>query len=66
MAAPDKKASLGQVASTLFWALCMIGKRGTWERDGAKITMGQAVIGGVVAGILVVSALVMLARFAAR
>lgn len=61
---PEKKASIGQVAATLFWAMCMIGKKGTWERDGVKITLGQAVVGGVIAGIVVIVALVMLVRLA--
>ncbi len=63
---PEKKASIGQVAATLFWAMCMIGKKGTWERDGVKITLGQAVVGGVIAGIVVIVALVMLVRLAVR
>jgi len=62
----QKKASLGQVAATLFWGLCMIGKKGTWERDGAKITMRQTIIGAVVAGFVVVTVLILLARLATR
>ena len=61
-----KKATLMQVVATMFWGLCMIGKKGTWERDGAKITLKQAVIGALVAGCVVVTFLVLLARFAVR
>lgn len=61
-----KKASLGQVATTMFWALCMIGKKGTWERDGIKISLKQAVIGAVIAGVVVVSVLILLVRLAVR
>jgi len=60
----QKKAGIMQVASTMFWALFMIGKRGTWERDGATITMAQAVVGAVVAGIVVILILVSLVWFA--
>jgi hypothetical protein len=60
---PAKKATLGQVVSTLFWGMCMIGKKGTWERDGAKITLRQIVVGAVIAGCVVVMLLVLLARF---
>jgi hypothetical protein len=59
-----KKATLSQVAATMFWGLCMIGKRGTWEKDGATITLKQAVIGTIVAGCVVVFVLVMLVRLA--
>lgn len=60
----QKKAGIMQVASTMFWALFMIGKRGTWEKDGATITMAQAVVGAVVAGIVVILILVSLVWFA--
>lgn len=63
-AKPRKKASIGQVAATMFWALFMIGKKGTWERDGATLTMVQAVVGGIVMCVIVVCALVALAHFA--
>ncbi len=59
----EKKASMGQVATTLFWAMCMIGKKGTWERDGVKMSMKQAVAGAVIAGCVVVTALLLLVRF---
>lgn len=59
-----KKATLGQVAATMFWGLCMIGKRGTWEKDGVTITLKQAVVGAIVAGCVVVFVLVMLVRLA--
>ena len=63
---PAKKATLGQVIATLFWGMCMIGKKGTWERDGAKITPRQIVVGAVIAGCVVVTLLVLLARFVAH
>ena len=64
--APPKKASIGQVAATLFWGLCMIGKKGTWERDGAKITLRQAVAGAMAAGLVVVTVLLTLACWVVR
>ena len=48
----------------MFWALLMIGKKGTWERDGARVTLGQAVAGGLIMGVLVVLALIGLVRLA--
>jgi len=38
-----------------------IGKRNTWEKDGATVTMLQIVVGAVIAAIVVVSMLVFLA-----
>ncbi len=61
-----RRAGWPQVASTMFWALFMIGKKGTWEKDGATITLGQAVVGAVVAGLIVILILVGLVVVALR
>lgn len=62
-ATPPKKAGLGQVIATMAWGMLMVGRKGTWERDGAVLSAKQAVIGMVVTGIIVVTALVLLARW---
>ncbi len=62
-ATPPKKAGLGQVVATMFWGMLMVGRKGTWERDGAVLSAKQTVIGMVVTGVLVVTALVLLARW---
>ncbi len=59
-----RKAGVRQVIATMLWGMCMIGKKGTWERDGATVTLPQVVIGAVIAAIVVIAALVLLARFA--
>ena len=64
--ATKKKAGWHQVAATLFWGMVMIGKRNTWEKDGVTVTMTQVVVGAIIAGIVVVSLLVFLARVVAR
>jgi hypothetical protein len=61
---PPKKASIGQVASTMCWALFMVGKKGTWEKDGATITLTQAIVGAVIALFVVLFILVTIVRFA--
>jgi len=53
-----KKAGLLQVVSTMFWGLLMIGKKGTWEKDGATITLTQAIVGAAITGIVVILVLV--------
>jgi hypothetical protein len=61
---PAKKAGWRQVAATMFWALCMIGKKGTWERDGVTLTMGQVLIGAAIMTLIVIGLLVLLVRMA--
>ena len=62
---PARKAGIRQVAATMLWGLCMIGKKDTWERDGATVTLPQVVIGAAVATVVVISILLLLVRFAA-
>jgi hypothetical protein len=61
---PAKKAGLLQVAATMFWGLFMIGKKGTWEKEGATMTPRQVIVGGIVTAIVVVVVLVLLVRLA--
>lgn len=61
-----KKAGIRQIIATMFWGLCMIGKKGTWERDGATLTMRQVVIGALIMTVIVIGMLVLLVRFAVR
>lgn len=62
----SKGAGLLAVARIVFFGLLMIGKKGTWEKDGigAQATFGQIVAGAVIGGIVVVALLVLLARIA--
>lgn len=62
---PARKAGIRQVMATMLWGLCMIGKKGTWERDGATVTLPQVVIGAVIATVVVIGILLLLVRFAA-
>lgn len=48
----------------MFWALFMVGKKGTWERDGATITLTQAIVGAVIALVVVLFILVTIVRLA--
>ena len=59
-----KKAGWRQVAATVFWGLMMIGKKGTWERDGATVTLRQVVLGTAIMTALVIALLMLLVRFA--
>jgi len=61
---PPKKAGVLQVVSTIFWAMFMIGRKGTWEKDGAVVSMPQMVVGALVGGVVVVLILLALVRLA--
>ncbi len=61
-----KKAGVTQVMATMFWALCMIGKKGTWERDGATLTPRQVIAGALVMTVIVIGILLLLVQLAVR
>ena len=59
-----KKAGFRQVAATIFFGLLMIGKKDTWEKDGATVSLAQIVVGAVVGLRLVVGGLILLVKLA--
>ena len=61
---PGGKASVLQVAKTMFSALLMVGSRKSGEKggDAARMTPGQIVAGAIVGGIVVIAALIVLVR----
>jgi hypothetical protein len=50
----------------MFFGLFAIGMKGTIEKDGATVTAGQLVVGGIIGGILLVVLIATLARFVIR
>ena len=52
--------------ATMVWGLLMIGKKGTWERDGATVTLRQVVLGALVMTIVVIGILLLLVRLVTR
>ena len=61
-----KKASIRQVAATIFFALIAIGKKNTWQKDGATVTLFQVVVGAFVGFLVIVAVLVNLVLLATR
>ena len=59
-----KKAGWRQVMATMFWGLMMIGKKGTWERDGATLSMRQVIVGALIMTVIVIGILILLVKFA--
>ena len=50
----------------MFWALFAIGRKDTWHKDGATITLFQAVVGAFVGLIVIVALLILLVTLATR
>ncbi len=50
--------------ATMFWGLMMIGKKGTWERDGATLSMRQLIGGALIMTVIVIGILILLVKFA--
>jgi hypothetical protein len=63
---PKKKASFGQVVTTMFFALIAIGRKNTWHKDGATVTFAQVVTGAFVGLAVLVALLAALVYFAMR
>ncbi len=61
-----KRAGVAQVAKTLVFGLFAIGMKGTWEREGVRVTPGQIVVGALVGGVLLIVALTVIVRVVLR
>jgi hypothetical protein len=59
---PVRRAGLMQVVATIFFSFVMIGKKGTWEKDGAQVTPGQIIVGGLIGAAVLVGSLLLLVR----
>lgn len=64
--APRKRAGLGQVAATIFFGLLMVGRKDTWQKEGATVSFGQVVVGSFVGLAVVIAILVALVLLAMR
>jgi hypothetical protein len=61
-----RKATLRQVASTVLFALLMIGKKEPRAADGAPVTIAQVFVGALIGFILLIAGLVALVNLIAR
>jgi hypothetical protein len=57
-----KKAGWFQVARTIFWGLFMIGRKGTWEKDGAVVSLPQIIVGAFIGLVVVLAVLIGIVR----
>lgn len=60
------RASIAQVAATIFFGLFAIGKKNTWQKDGATVTPVQIVVGALIGLLVVVAGLISLVAFITR
>ena len=61
-----KKATLRQVASTVLFALLMIGKKEPRAADGAPVTITQIFVGALIGFVLLIAGLVALVNLIAK
>ena len=61
-----KKASIRQVAATIFFALFAIGKKNTWHKDGATVTLFQVVVGALIGFVVVLAILITIVTLVTR
>ncbi|MDT8363885.1 MAG: DUF2970 domain-containing protein [Nitrosomonas sp.] len=56
------KATILQIAKAVFFSFIGIRKQGDLEHDAAKITLLQAVIGGIIGCFIFIASIVLLVR----
>lgn len=56
------KASMLQVAKAVLFSFMGIRKQSDLENDAAKITLLQAVIGGIIGGLIFIASIILLVR----
>jgi hypothetical protein len=61
-----KKAGIGQVAATIFFGLFAIGKKNTWQKDGATVTLFQVVVGALIGFAVVLAILITIVTLVTR
>ena len=62
----QKKASLFQVVKAVMWGMLGVRQQKGYEDDTAKITLKQAIIAGIIGGIVFVSTILTLVTLAIK
>ncbi|MBX9903110.1 MAG: DUF2970 domain-containing protein [Burkholderiales bacterium] len=57
-----RRASIFQVFATMFCGIFAIGAKGTWQKDGATITITQVIIAAAITLIVLVLGLVAIVK----
>ena len=61
-----KKASIFQLMKAILWSLLGVRQRSAYESDATSITLKQAVIGGLIGGLIFISTMAMLVILAIK
>ncbi len=61
--AQKQKASFFQIAKAVLWSMLGVRQQKGYEDDTAKITLKQAVVAGVIGGIIFVVSMLTFVRF---
>lgn len=59
---PMRRASIFQVIATMFCGIFAIGAKGTWQKNGATITIPQVIIAAAITLIVLVLVLVAIVK----
>ena len=62
----SKKASAFQILKAILWSLLGVRQRKGYENDVASITLKQAVIGGLIGGLIFVATIITLVLLAIK
>jgi Protein of unknown function (DUF2970) len=60
---PKQKASFFQIMRAVLWSMLGVRQQKGYEDDTAKITLKQAVVAGIIAGIIFVVSMLTFVRF---
>jgi Protein of unknown function (DUF2970) len=63
---PKQKASFFQVVKAVLWSMLGVRQQSGYENDAAKITLKQAVIAGLIGGLIFVITVVTLVSLAIK
>ena len=64
--APAKKASAFQILKAILWSLLGVRQRKGYENDVTSITLKQAVVGGLIGGLIFVATVISLVMLAIK
>ena len=62
----NQKASFFQVVKAVLWSMLGVRQQKSYENDAAKITLKQAVIAGIIGGVVFVATILTLVMLAIK
>ena len=62
----NQKASFFQVVKAVLWSMLGVRQQKSYENDAAKITLKQAVVAGIIGGIVFVATILTLVMLAIK